>query len=305
MGDKINAKYSGNEWFIILSSYAIIQMRGWNRMDHNGQTAVITGAGRGIGRGIALRCAHEGMNVVLAGYTLEPLNTTAQELEALGVKTLVVQTDVSMLDQVETLADQSFAEFGEVHLLVNNAGVANPGRLLDISMDDWQWVMGVNFFGVLYGLRAFAPRMMAQESESRIVNVASIMGLIPATSSYAVSKHAVVALTEAYYQEFAENAPHVHITAYCPGWVSTELDTVARSRPDHYGENPPLTEETKKGWRESLAGGVSIEEAADFLFEGIAEEKLYIGPRAFEPQLEGIREVIAKRSRNIADEVNL
>lgn len=274
-------------------------------MDYNGQTAVITGAGRGIGRGIALRCAQEGMNVVLAGYTLEPLNTTARELEALGVKTLVVQTDVSLPDQVQNLAEQSFAEFGEVHLLVNNAGVANPGKLLEISMDDWQWVMGVNFYGVLYGMRAFAPRMVAQESKSRIVNVSSISGLVPATSSYGVSKHAVVALTEAYYQEFAEDAPHVHITTYCPGWVSTELDTVARSRPAQYGENPPLTEETKQGWRESLAGGVSTEEAADFLFAGMVEDKLYIGPRAFEPQLEGVREVIARRSRNIADEVNL
>ena len=274
-------------------------------MDYNGKAAVITGAGRGIGRGIALRCAQEGMNVVLAGYTLEPLKDASSSLEALGVKTLVVQTDVSLLEQVENLADQSFAEFGEVYLLVNNAGVANPGKLLDISMDDWQWVMGVNFYGVLYGMRAFAPRMVAQKSESRIVNVSSISGLVPATGSYGVSKHAVVALTEAYYQEFAEDAPHVHITTYCPGWVNTELDTVARSRPDHYGENPPISKETQKGWRESLAGGYSIEESAGFLFEGMAEDKLYIGPKAFEPQLDDIRDVIARRSRNIADEVNL
>ena len=125
--------------------------------DYRDKVAVITGAGRGIGRGIALRCAKEGMKVVLAGFGMESLTRTAADLDALGAETLIVQTDVSQVEQVENLAAATVEAFGHVDLLVNNAGVAQPGKSLEITLDDWNWVMGVNFYGVLYCLRAFVP----------------------------------------------------------------------------------------------------------------------------------------------------
>jgi NAD(P)-dependent dehydrogenase (short-subunit alcohol dehydrogenase family) len=167
--------------------------------DFSGRVAVITGAGRGIGRGIALQCAKESMKVVLAGIGMESLTKTAADLKAMGAETLIVQTDVSLLADVVNLTEKSFEAFGAVHLLVNNAGVGAPGTVWKISMDDWHWVMGVNFYGVLYGVRAFIPRMIEQDTACHIVNVSSIAGVVEARGSYDVSKHAVVALTESLY----------------------------------------------------------------------------------------------------------
>ena len=177
-----------------------------------GKVAVITGAGRGIGRGIALRCGQEGMKVVLAGIGQESLNRTAGDLRALGAETLVVQTDVSELAEVENLADKAFAAFGTVDLLVNNAGVVAPGSVLEISYDDWAWVMNVNLNGVLYGIKTFVPRLIEQRTPSHVVSVASISGILPGHSSYSVSKHADVVLNEAIYNDLAEVAPHVKVS---------------------------------------------------------------------------------------------
>lgn len=268
--------------------------------DFKDKVAVITGAGRGIGRGIALRCAKEGMKIVLAGIGMESLTKTAADLDLMGVETLIVQTDVSLLENVENLAEKSFEAFGAVHLLVNNAGVISSGSVLEMTMDDWNWVMGVNFYGVLYGVRTFIPRMIKQNEDSHVVNVSSISGVIEGRSSYGVSKHAVVALTEALYYDLAENAPHVKVSAYCPGFIDTELDTIERSRPKRFKKNEsPYTDEELGEFRKSLSGGISIEESANLLFEEMQEDKLYIGVKAFEEQLPGAIERMLSRSQNI------
>ena len=275
--------------------------------EFRGKVAVITGAGRGIGRGIALHCANEGMKIVLAGYSMESLTKTAADLEAMGTETLIVQTDVSVLDQVENLAEKSFSTFGAVDLLVNNAGVAVPGTVLDGTIDDWNWVMNVNFFGVLYGTHTFIPRMMEQDSTSHVVNVSSISGIVTGSGSgsYGVSKHAVVVLSEALYQDLAKKAPHVNISVYCPGWVDTELDWADRSRPDRYKTNATqVTDEQRTGWRKMLSGGYTIEKSAQILFDGLKEEKLYIGPLAFQDQLPDMADYVRQRIENILNEQN-
>ena len=273
--------------------------------DFSDKVAVITGAGRGIGRGIALRCAEEGMKVVLAGYGMESINKTAADLEALGAETLIVQTDVSQLADVENLAEKSFATFGAVDLLVNNAGVAVRASVLDSSIADWNWVMDVNFYGVLYGVKVFIPLMMEQDTTSHIVNVSSLSGIIPGGGSYGVTKHAVVVLTESLYHDLAKKAPHLNVTVYCPGWVDTEFDGIDRSRPDRYKDDATIiTAEQRKNVRESLSKGHSIEESADFLFDGLQQNKLYIGPKAFEGQLPEIAGDVRERTENILNEVN-
>jgi NAD(P)-dependent dehydrogenase (short-subunit alcohol dehydrogenase family) len=273
--------------------------------DFMGKVAVITGAGRGIGRGIALRCAQQGMKIVLAGFGMESITKTAADLQAMGAETLIVQTDVSLLSDVENLAEKSYAAFGVVDLLVNNAGVAAPGSVLNNTMDDWNWVMNVNFYGVLYGVKTFIPRMMEQPTTSRVVNVSSLSGTEAGGGSYGVSKHAVVVLTESLYFELAESAPQVKISAYCPGWVNTELDTIDRSRPDRFKTNATaMTDEQRTRWRASLDGGFSIEESAQVLFEGIQNDRLYIGPRAFEVQPPSIAGLVRERTENILNEQN-
>ncbi len=273
--------------------------------DLDGKIAVITGAGRGIGRGIALRCAKEGMKIVLAGIGLESLAKTAADLKAMGAETLIVQTDVSLLADVENLAEQSFEAFGAVHLLVNNAGVAVPASVLESSMDDWNWLMGVNFYGVLYGIRAFIPRMMEQDTGGHVVNVSSLAGVIEGEGPYDVSKHAVVALTESLYHELADKAPYIKVSVYCPGWVDTEIDTIDRSRPERFRNDTTLpTDEGRAKWREALAKGFSIEESARVLFEGIENDNLYIGPKAFQSQLPGLVNAVRSRAKNILNERN-
>ena len=269
------------------------------------KVAVITGAGRGIGRGIALQCAKEGMKIVLAGIGLESLTKTAVDLKAMGVETLIVQTDVSLLADVENLAEKSFEAFRAVHLLVNNAGVAVPGSVLDISLNDWNWQMGVNFYGVLYGVRTFIPRMIEQDTASHVVNVSSLSGVIEGEGPYDVSKHAVVALTEALYHELADHAPHINVSVYCPGWVNTEMDTIDRSRPERFKTHATLpTDAGRARWRASLAKGLSIEESARVLFEGLQDDRLYIGPKAFQNQLPGLVDVVRNRAENILNEHN-
>ncbi len=258
-----------------------------------------------MGRGIALQCAKEGMKIVLAGIGMESLNKTAAELNAMGTQTLIVQTDVSLEEEVGHLAEQSFTAFGSVDLLVNNAGVAVPESVLGSTMDDWNWVMNVNFFGVLYGARAFIPRMIDQDKTCHVANVSSLAGVAQSRGSYGVSKHAVVALTESLYNDLAKRAPQVKMSVYCPGWVDTEFDRVDRSRPERFKSNATrVTDQERAEWREELAGGVSAEESARFLFAGLRHDKLYIGPQAFQSQLPEFFDSVRNRTENILNERN-
>lgn len=272
-----------------------------------GKVAVITGAGRGIGRGIALRCAIEGMKVVLAGIGMESLSKTNADLQAMGAETLVVQTDVSLLEDVETLAEKSFETFGAVDLLINNAGVAVVKSVLESTMDDWNWVMGVNFYGVLYGVRAFLPSMMKQGTPCHVVNVSSRAGLTPGGGSYSISKHAVIVLTESLYFECATDAPQVAFSVYCPGTVNSEMYRVDQSRSERFKENESvLTEDIRAAWKDFFEkSGMPIEEAVDVLFNGIQNNQLYIGPKAFpETRFGNLAEILRTRTKNMINEQN-
>ncbi len=273
--------------------------------DFAGKVAVITGAGRGIGRGIALHCAGEGMKVVLAGIGLESLERTEADLRAMGTEVLIVQADVSQLGDVETLAEKSFATFGTVDLLINNAGVAVPSSVLRSTMDDWNWVMGVNFYGVLHGLKTFVPRLAKQETPSHVVNVASLAGLVPGHKPYSVAKCAVVALSEAFYLDLATEAPQVGISVFCPGWVHTDFDGIERSRPARFQANATVpTDEQRTRWRAALAGGIPTTEAARILFDGIRDNKLYIGPKTFLKQSPELASAVRSHAENILEERN-
>ena len=146
--------------------------------DFEGKTAVVTGAASGIGRALSLEFARRGMNVVAGDIEETPLKTVQGEIEGEGVQCLPVVTDVADLASVRALADAAFGRFGAVHVLCNNAGVASGGKIQDATYQDWQWVLGVNLWGVIHGLIAFLPRMIAQKQEAHIVNTGSMAGLI-------------------------------------------------------------------------------------------------------------------------------
>src|SRR5271165_1102239 len=166
-----------------------------------GKVAVITGAASGIGRAIAEWCVRAGMKVVLADIDDGPLNKTRAELEAMGGNVLCVRTDVSKRSDVESLARKAFDTFGSVHLLFNNAGVAAGGPPWEATWNDWEWVIGVNLWGVIHGVKVFTPLMMAQNTECHILNTSSSAGLTAGgiSAPYSVTKHAVVALSESLY----------------------------------------------------------------------------------------------------------
>jgi len=248
------------------------------------KVAVVTGAASGIGRAIAERCAREGMRVVLADVEEPALRQAKEELRAAGADVLAVVTDVSHAGDVEALARKTMDAYGAVHLLCNNAGVGAGGAAWETTLNDWKWVLGVNLWGVIHGLRTFLPIMLDQDAEAYIVNTASIAGLISYApdAPYHVTKHAVVALSEKLYYDLAYREAKVHVSVLCPGLVNTRILDFARNRPadlrDHLPETPPTPEVQAylDAFRRALEAGMPPAEVADRVFEAIEEERFYI-----------------------------
>ena len=249
-----------------------------------GKVAVITGAASGIGRALAERAAQEGMKVVLADVEEPVLAQTEQDLRTAGATVLAVRTDVSKVDDVEALAQKTLNAFGAVHLLFNNAGVGAGSTIWESSLADWQWVMGVNLWGVIYPLRTFVPIMLAQDTEGHIVNTASIAGLLPyhPGAPYQVTKHAVVALSENLYYSLAGTNAKIKASVLCPGWVNTQIMDSARNRPlelqnELMNESmSPEAEAITQGMRQAAQAGMSPQQVADDVFKAIQAEQFYI-----------------------------
>lgn len=248
------------------------------------KVAVITGAASGIGFGLAERCAQEGMKVVLAGINQDNLDRAEEELAPIGAKTLCVQTDVSQPADIEALAARTIEAFGAVHLLVNNAGVAAGGSVWEATLADWQWVLGVNLWGAIYGVKVFLPIMYAQDTECHIVNNSSIAGLLPyhPSAPYQVTKHAVVALTENLYYSLTQGNTKIRVSVLCPGWVKTRIMDSQRNRPPELQNEPssgppsPECVATRKRFLEAVASGMSPEEVADQVLRAIRNEQFWI-----------------------------
>ena len=252
--------------------------------DFKGKVAVITGAASGIGRALAEKCVQEGMRIVLADVEEQPLLQVSNELKARGADMLAIRTDVSKAEQVEGLATQAFAIYGAVHLLFNNAGVGAGTTVWESSLDDWQWVLGVNLWGVIHGLHFFVPRMLAQSEEGYIVNTASSAGFVAHAGNgiYKASKHAVVSLSETLFLELAERTTHLKTSILCPEWVQTRIMESARNRPgelSHASVDQSMDAETlaaiQKQFQE-IQKGMSPAQVADITFDAIREERFYI-----------------------------
>jgi NAD(P)-dependent dehydrogenase (short-subunit alcohol dehydrogenase family) len=250
--------------------------------DFKDKVAVITGAASGIGRGIAERCATEGMKLVLADVNAENLAKAASELKALGATVLSVRTDVSKRDDVERLARQAFDTFGQVHLLVNNAGVGAGGSAWEATWNDWEWVMGVNLWGVIHGVKVFTPLMLAQNTEGHIVNTSSAAGLVVggASAPYAATKHAVVALSESLYLTLQRRKALVKVSVLCPGLVHTNIVNAEQNRPESLKNEPvEITPQLQAGldaFKAALEASMPPLEAADKVFDAIRNEQFYI-----------------------------
>jgi NAD(P)-dependent dehydrogenase (short-subunit alcohol dehydrogenase family) len=197
--------------------------------DLEGKVAVVTGGASGIGKGIAEALKNEGAELVIADIEDGALQRTAKELGATGI-----QTDVSSAESVSALATEVVERFGTAHVLVNNAGIGPMGRIADLTLDDWKWMVGVNLWGVIHGIHAFLPILKSNEEGGHIVNTSSMAGLVgmPGLGSYTLTKYGVLGLTEVLAKELEEDGSKVGATVLCPGTIHTNIGTSSRNRPD-------------------------------------------------------------------------
>lgn len=257
-----------------------------SKIDLKGKTAVITGGASGIGKAIASRCCAEGMRVVLADVEQAALEATSDELAQGRGNVIGIVTDVSRPEEIDRLAAKTLERFGGVDLLFNNAGVGAGTTVWESTLEDWKWVIGVNLWGVIHGVRTFVPIMLKQNRPAHIINTASIAGLVRGhhSASYATTKHAVVALTEQLALEFERIGAPIKASVLCPSWVNTRINESGRNRPSDLRNQttPPPTREMLKGWeriQEAMKRATPPAAIADAVFdEGIHGGKLYIIP---------------------------
>lgn len=249
--------------------------------------AVITGGASGLGKAFSNHAAARGMKVVLADVQQDALDAAVKELRESGAEAIGVRTDVSKSADVQALADAAMTTYGQVNLLFNNAGVTAGGVVWENSEKDWDWLLGVNLHGVINGLRTFTPLMLhAAKSvpgyEGHIVNTASMAGLLAGVGSgiYSVSKHAVLALSEALYQDLNLVTERVRCSVLCPSYVPTSIGTSERNRPESLASDTPATPSQRVAKELSVDaivnGPVSAERVAEITFEAIEQQRFYV-----------------------------
>jgi len=247
------------------------------------RVAVITGAGSGIGRALALACGRRGMAVVIADIEEAALQQTRQLLQAQGVACQAQLCDVSSEAQVQALADASWAAFGRVDWLFNNAGVAVLGPVWQATAEDWAWVMGVNLMGVVHGVRAFVPRMLRAGGTGQVVNTASAAGLAAVAGSgvYCASKHAVVAMSECLQLDLRAAGAAIGVTVLCPSLLTTGIADSGRNRPPQWAQTvetaPAYYERVRSGMADSA---ITADDAAAATLQAVDRGSFYVLPHS-------------------------
>ena len=244
--------------------------------DFAGRVAVITGGASGIGRAIAERFAAEGVHLVLADIEEPVLASTVADLAATGARVIGVPTDVSVLEDVQRLADRTLDEFGAVHIVCNNAGVAG-GTVATAPPELWNWVLGVNLFGVIHGCSTFVPIMLEQDV-GHIVNTASIAGLggVGAFGVYCTSKFAVVGLSESLHHELAALGSAVKVSVLCPGFLNPNIYSSERNMPGGVRQTVGDTAIAPESVDAIKAIVPGPEVAADAVFDAVRDERFFV-----------------------------
>jgi NAD(P)-dependent dehydrogenase (short-subunit alcohol dehydrogenase family) len=262
--------------------------------DFKSKVAVVTGGASGIGYAFAERAVQEGMQVLIADIRPEALAEAEKKLKAAGGEVIAMCVDVRQADQVEALAVKAVEAFGKVNLIFNNAGVFASGLAWETSLDEYRWAIETNLMSVVYGIKSFVPRFLAQGDECHVINVASAAGITcsPGFCMYSTTKHAVVALTEALYLDlFTHQIPNVGVTLVMPGYVQSDV-----MNPDKVAPNPavaaelvarledPVNGAVEMMMRQGVEEGMPAATAADLVFTAIRDNELYVLPNA-EPTL--------------------
>jgi NAD(P)-dependent dehydrogenase (short-subunit alcohol dehydrogenase family) len=246
--------------------------------EFEGRVAVVTGGASGIGRALVERFASVGMRVVIGDVEAPALERAVKELRGDGADVIGVVTDVTDAAQVEELARAAEREFGAIHIACNNAGVGAGGLSWEAPLETWQWVIGVNLWGVIHGIRAFVPRIISQDA-GHVVNTASVAGLVaaPFMGPYNASKHAVVALSETLHHELSLMHPHVKVSVLCPAWVNTRIGESERNRPPNLAvelsSEQTVMQSALAGF---LANGLAPAAVADRVLEAVQAERFWV-----------------------------
>ena len=244
--------------------------------DLRGRVAVVTGAASGLGLAMSYRFAQAEMKVVLADIEADPLDAAVRELRAAGHDASGVVTDVADVDAVNHLAAAAFDAHGAVHVLCNNAGVVKRARVWELTLDDWNWVLSVDFWSVVYGLRAFVPRMLARAEGGHIVNTSSMAGLLPMPNlgAYAAAKSAVLALSLSLQTEFDQLESSLGVSVLCPGFIATGITNSARNRPGDLTDEapPPDVPRTTAG----AVATLTVADVAEQVIEAVTSNRFWI-----------------------------
>ncbi len=245
--------------------------------DLAGKVAVVTGAASGIGAAVSRRCADAGMKVVMADIEADALAATAQVLRDAGHDVTTVPTDVSKPEQIDHLAATTYATYGACHVLHNNAGVVGHGPVWAVPLDEWEWVLGVDLWSVIYGIRAFVPRMLDGGEPGHVISTASVAGLtpFPGIAPYDVAKVGVVALSESLHHDLAAAGAgdRIGVSVLCPGVVPTRIGESARNRP---GVDPTTVRQTVATQRTPPPTSKSTAEVADAVLDAITTGRFWI-----------------------------
>jgi NAD(P)-dependent dehydrogenase (short-subunit alcohol dehydrogenase family) len=248
--------------------------------DLNGRTAVVTGAASGMGRAFADRFARAGMNVVMSDIEAPRLDEAVADVAAHGTGVVGQVTDVADGDSVDALGARALGEFGAVHVVCNNAGVAGSARGGPLSVADWKWVLDVNLWGVIHGHRVFLP-MLVEQGEGHIVNTASMAGHLPGHSAYTASKWAVVGITQGLFHQMQAERTGVGVSCLCPGFVATEIHNSDRNRPEEAAPSAlsEPTPEDEMRWAfmaEMVTSGRPPAEVADMVHDAVTDDRFWI-----------------------------
>lgn len=275
--------------------------------DFEGKVAVITGGASGLGLAMARRFGAAGMKIVIGDIETGALADAEASLEEAGIEVIGRRTDVAQSGDLEALADAAYERFGAVHILANNAGIGgSPGAMWELSEADWRWVIDVDLWSIIHGVRAFVPRMISSGEECHVINTASVAGLISGAvgGPYTVAKFGVVALSEQLYFELGRAEHPIGVSVLCPGFVNTRIYDSGRNRQESYGqsqnEQSPEREEMREALEAMRETMIQPETIGDRVFDAVVENQLYI----VEPGSDAVSGAIQSRLDHVSSRTN-
>lgn len=265
------------------------------------KVALITGAGHGFGRALSLEAAQRGMKLAIADIDKKALCKTENDIKKTGAKVISIPTDVTEEKDIDAMVKKTMAEYGEINLLINSAGVAIPGPIWELPTRDWEWILHADLMSQVWALKRVIPIMRKQKGHGDILNVASMAGLItsPLMPAYYATKFAVVGMTEAVEYDLQAEEANVGLHVFCPAFVQTDLYHTEEHRPEKYTDkNDPyysseIFKEGQKQAKKDITTGMPLDNVPKIIFKALEDDKFYILTHP------GMNPAIVARAKNI------